>query len=445
MTEEPSLQPIYTMLSVNAPILLYSGRLIVEQGSKSFEGTGTLSYEWLPKPTCKFSVSLDESGHVPEVGEAALRHDEGSSPSYKVGIFSSEREQDHNTSTVRVSGSFSLMTRGNDSQLSACIFHLPNFTRFLGKIIDVGGKRFYRGRAVMEWSIWKVTLQLLPSSDKKLYESLSSLGGCAFTNVGEIRRRDGRPFKAKVLQPALESITWWLSFCRGFWVAPLLPVGLGSDGNPKWFAWVDYNVDRSQGIMTWADPHTESFLEDTFAGFMKRMESETWAEPIRLSVWWYLAGNTKGGGGMEGALILMQAAFELLAWTLFVEERHMTEEEFGKMKASQKIRLLLSKASIPILIPDYLQSLCKVAAENDWQDGPRILTEIRNGLVHPALEKRRIVINVDGLAMFEAWNLSLWYLELLLLWLFNYKGRYVNRLRREIPRTNAVETVPWDC
>jgi hypothetical protein len=43
----------------------------------------------------------------------------------------------------------------------------------------------------------------------------------------------------------------------------------------------------------------------------------------------------------------------------------------------------------------------------------------------------------------ESWLLTLWYLELSLLRLFNYQGTYANRLIRGGFSGNEAETVPW--
>jgi hypothetical protein len=44
--------------------------------------------------------------------------------------------------------------------------------------------------------------------------------------------------------------------------------------------------------------------------------------------------------------------------------------------------------------------------------------------------------------LFEAWNLSMWYTELVLLWLFDFDGRYRNRLNLEAG-PYETEPVPW--
>lgn len=132
---------------------------------------------------------------------------------------------------------------------------------------------------------------------------------------------------------------------------------------------------------------------------------------------------------------------------------------FDKLPASDKIRLLLSKfnistklppnweTSVPELYklfgqqpPQPLQNLVAIANENgnQWVDGPHAFTEFRNGIVHP--RKLKKVLNADAGVTVEVCNLGRWYLELVLLSLCGYQGKYVNRLL--IPR-QAPEFVPW--
>jgi hypothetical protein len=88
-----------------------------------------------------------------------------------------------------------------------------------------------------------------------------------------------------------------------------------------------------------------------------------------------------------------------------------------------------------------------VATALSWSDGPEILVGLRNALVHPTVEKRRrLEVALEGVfdwAYFEASALSLWYLELLLLSLFDYRGEYSNRLVLSGFRGQEVERVPW--
>jgi hypothetical protein len=74
---------------------------------------------------------------------------------------------------------------------------------------------------------------------------------------------------------------------------------------------------------------------------------------------------------------------------------------------------------------------------NCWKDGPEAIVLIRNELVHP---ERQLPIKI-GTVIAEAWNLSQWYAELMILRLSGYDGPYSNRLKRNW--VGQVESVPW--
>jgi len=72
-----------------------------------------------------------------------------------------------------------------------------------------------------------------------------------------------------------------------------------------------------------------------------------------------------------------------------------------------------------------------------WNNAPHALTEIRNSLVHPEHKRRRQFDTV----YYEAWNLGLWYLAMVLLAVCEYSGTYRNRLKKRY--VGQVEKVSW--
>ena len=149
-------------------------------------------------------------------------------------------------------------------------------------------------------------------------------------------------------------------------------------------------------------------------------------------------------GGVEGSVILAQAAFEVLAWTLLVEDKQvLSEDGFQKLPAMDKLRLLISDCGIPLGIPSSLSLLSAIAKAENWKDGPQALTELRNALVHSNPKKRKKVLGADIGVRHEASDLSLWYLELVILRICGYNCYYANRLVRGGYRGNEIESVPW--
>jgi hypothetical protein len=143
--------------------------------------------------------------------------------------------------------------------------------------------------------------------------------------------------------------------------------------------------------------------------------------------------------------VIEQAALEMLSWVRLVESEPVySHEDFHSRRypAAEKIRLLLSTFNISLAIPDELPSLLAQALENNWGTGPQALTVIRNRIVHSSPENRERIRDLSTYPIMETWKLGLWYMELLLLSLFEYQGVYHNRFRRD-RNVRDVEPVPW--
>ena len=159
----------------------------------------------------------------------------------------------------------------------------------------------------------------------------------------------------------------------------------------------------------------------------------TRAKNTHTAIYWYIRASGIAPG-VDGGIILLQAALELLAWQYFILDGHApAPKQFLKTAASDRIRMLLQACGIPINIPTELTDLVIVAAQRHWHDGPKALAGVRNQLVHPGTH--------PGVPYYDAWRLAEWYVELVLLHMASFKGEYSNRIRRRW--IGEVERVPW--
>jgi hypothetical protein len=142
-------------------------------------------------------------------------------------------------------------------------------------------------------------------------------------------------------------------------------------------------------------------------------------------------------------LILVQAALERLSWELLVRHKEiLSADGFSRLPAADQIRLLLAQCSIPLSVPAALEEIIAAARQFNWNDGPQALVETRNKVIHPpkkegAGQKTKTVR--PELPIYEACLLGQWYLELVLLRLFDFTGRYLNRTRK----WQCTDDVPW--
>lgn len=111
--------------------------------------------------------------------------------------------------------------------------------------------------------------------------------------------------------------------------------------------------------------------------------------------------------------------------------------KYDNLTAAAKLTELLETMKVTVSIPAKLTDIAQFADKNNWSDAPTMLAEVRHGYVHPNRRRRAVVLAASNLATFEAWQLSVWYQELGLLYFLNHQGEYRNRL------TGQIEKVPW--
>ncbi len=450
-TNPVGLKPIYSTPVANKVVILYDGCLSVTQGTETYTGKGFVQLEWLPRPRIWFHFyQQDDSQERIDIlsglglGKALLRLLDASQDveAYinQLRFYSFGGQDD---SRPALSGIIESVDRIEQKMMSYLIFHVVNFRDYHGAgIRDESTMCAWDGRAVVQAGDWQLTLDK-NQDGKPFFDDLKALGGYAITHVGKLERVDGGVFSVDHVDEMREALFRYLSFCRGGWVAPILLVGFDASDKRVFEQWRLTKVERWRNVASWFNDSSVDGLVAGFPGFLERWRDETWNEPLLLALHWYGEANMSAGG-VEGAVILAQAAFEVLAWTLLVEDKQvLSEDGFQKLPAMDKLRLLISDCGIPLGIPSSLSLLTAIAKAENWKDGPQALTELRNALVHSNPKKRKKVLGADIGVRHEASDLSLWYLDLILLRIFVYNGSYANRLVREGFRGNEIEAVPW--
>jgi hypothetical protein len=140
------------------------------------------------------------------------------------------------------------------------------------------------------------------------------------------------------------------------------------------------------------------------------------------------------------------AGLEHIMWQTLVLGGGMTEDQYRRAEAHHLLRIVLTDAQIPTDIDVNLLPVTArfVADEKVRQgrilDGPEVVTQVRNRLVHPRDAQER-VYRLDGLVA-EVWRLMRHYLVLLILHSLGYQGSYRD-LRRTRGWAGEVGSVPW--
>jgi hypothetical protein len=288
----------------------------------------------------------------------------------------------------------------------------------------------------LEGAGWTVAIRPGPST-KNVMKQLEDRGGYAMTHRFDVTKSDGSRLEAGGATSIIEALRLLLSFARGSLCGVGLTSALSSEQTVLWQQWGFSQTSRWSTTPNWFSSPQGQFLRGLFPGFVRELEGSQ-REHITSVIEMYAESN-RDEPDVKPSLMLSQSALELLSWLELVENGAMSADGFKSLPAADRVRLLLHLCNIQASIPASLAPLTR-AASGAKLDGPGVLCEIRNSLVHPGKKANQ---TLTPYVLGEAWLLSMWYLELALLNKFRYAGPYVNRLLVSAGTRPFVEPVPW--
>ena len=306
------------------------------------------------------------------------------------------------------------------------IINLPHYV-FVGP----GGKNVLE----LAWKDWKATIGPIPTT-LQFRESVQC-PEYRFTHHLRLTRADGESFSSEEAIKELDMLSRFLSFCRGKWVSTALTTALDENGSLALAEWGTGKISPASDANNWLDIFGGGQMSELYSSFRDKMGDETLRGMVDILLYWYVRGDTNLVGP-DGALILLQTALERASWhVLVIERKALSPDGFVRISAADQLRLLLNTLSIPQAIPADLEGLSSFVKDSP-KDGPQALTLIRNRLVHPVKNPSK----VQTYPYYQAYLLAKWYLELILLRLFDFSGKYSNCTKKNRWR-GQVEHVPW--
>ena len=193
------------------------------------------------------------------------------------------------------------------------------------------------------------------------------------THSCAIRKNDNATFSSGEALELLNVFHDAMTFAAGLWVAPVFVCGFGSDQQIAWKEWGTRPLHPDiGGADTWFDTHHGETLIGILPGLWElRKESER-TQTFHSALYWYVR-STPTRAGVDGGIVLLQAALELLSWQLFVGDRKaLSHEGFRKLPDDDHLRLLIESCGIPIGIPQERSRGQSQGTELErWAEGAR--------------------------------------------------------------------------
>lgn len=235
---------------------------------------------------------------------------------------------------------------------------------------------------------------------------------------------------------------FWLAFMRGAWVGPALPEAYLLN-TCVWRQISGGRVSSSAPVNSWLPVNYPLSIEisTAFRNFERLWFNDIWNYSLKNAIGWYVEAN-RPFLMLDSRIVLSQIALEQLAWVRCVDCGDYTDKDFEKFGAGAKIRCLLNVLKIEDSIPQQLELLSEYGKENN-KDGSDTVALIRNTIAHsnPAKIRGRKTLDQDRRLVLQCHQLITEYLELAILAICGYQGKYRSRTR--VVQGQDVLTVPW--
>lgn len=260
----------------------------------------------------------------------------------------------------------------------------------------------------------------------------------SFTHVAEIKFETPQP--AEAFQQIRTTLFRALSLMHGRWVGLFGPWLYRGDTLVQLCPCVT-KTSRNGGSITWYPDTVLGVFEELVSRLHKAFSDRDRGEAIQSGFHWSVEASLCAGG-VEGSLILQQAALESLAWYEVVQKRkHCSTSGFQNLPAADKIRWYCSLNCIKTAIPDHSTELVAYAKAYDHvNDLVDVLIDVRNALVHGTPRKvERVMRRVRG----EEERSELWYqvsglVDQAVLAAIGYNGKI---FRKDLPASFAIQAI----
>lgn len=419
---------------------IFEGQLELTAGEFHKPVAGRVWSSLAPRPTVRISIETASLDDAPDLlGTTAVVRFGEQDEAHQVLFARTNHSVSNGMSTSTACGVV-LGTKPSTALVDELTFELINFPARAVPYSD--------GPIVVEgW--WLELTPTLPHQDFTRVVEGETLFVTTFRAV--LCRDDGKPFSAADGLRALDAVRVALSFAAGARVG-LWNVGAGHTGaRSSWLTLGSPNVAPWHSRHQWLSVFDKAGLAPILEALLRRRsQSENDWNVDQLVIEYHAEANSVAP--LEMRVAAAQAGLELLSWDHLVESgdttlgnsRSVRKSTYTGLAASAVMEMMIQEASIPLLIPSSAASLVSHGVRDGdatgTSTGPVALARVRNAVTHP--RRRHGDLSYPHDVWLAAWQLSVHYLELLILRRLGYTGAYVDRF--SAVWHSDTEPVPWN-
>ncbi|RCS53970.1 hypothetical protein DTL42_02070 [Bremerella cremea] len=347
---------------------------------------------------------------------------------------------------LRVGTTISGTVSGESVPLSSSRMRLLviNGPRFHGDPIDFGDVST-AGRVRARVADCSITIDQIPSLKNKSKDKDNA--AYRFTHLVELMPDQLGSDVTDILDTIFRS----LSFMKGRWVGLVGPWCFDENDQLVDIAYRNTKVSHYGDSVSWFYEDIRDALSQ-LAPMIHATRSDEGRYQALLTAQHWSVESSLCAGGVEGSLILQQAALECLSWheLIEVQNRH-SKSRFKDIPAADKIRELLTSWNIGIDIPSKFDAIANFAQEKKNSDPtyaadiPAAMVSIRNILVHAEPSRSLALFSRERSSeeIMDIWKLAQTVLQQAILASLGYQGKIVNRNTDATTVWDATGPVPW--
>jgi len=429
----------------NEEIKIIEGAFILKNDILEIEIKGKVIYKWFPEKGVEFSGDL--TSNIRDFRKRnVFDYYQFSYNNLIIGEVFISKSVSINSNQVSLKGIFTkdLLLGNKQINVDEIFFAIPNLKNIRGEFIN-----FNNNNGVSDTRLRLENNSYLLNIDKTLdyrnrLDKLELNGGFLTLYSGVLKSKKDN-ISLEESRRFFKIFDLFITFFMGRRVASIFHTGfLG--GEKKWSEFYNKNIDIYKKSESWTLNYSTEGVNELFNEFTSLCEDEDDKDFLKTVIHWYVEANNNSGY-TEGSIIMAQTALELLYnWLLIEKKQLITGNDSINISASNKIRLLLSEIKVDKNIPKTLNNLLELINSNkDYKncDAPEIIVQIRNAIIHSQLKKREKLSKITLQAKDEALKIYIWYIELSILYILKYKGKYSNRCSNELFPKDRETYVPW--
>jgi len=436
------IEPPVTMTEAGQPVLIHSGNFSLIKDGLTIPVNGRITFDWYPFTRISIEGKIKIKNKETYQSVENFGTHEVVINGHKFGDCSiSSVATDSEKSSIKIKGKLYENNGLGDKSIKVDLirFSIPNLSELWGSVVTKISKNTefnFVSRVVFENDNHVITIDK-QHNYSQLHESLLTKGGCVILYAGELKNKTGL-ITYNEAKKNLECFEKFLDLLNGRKISILFMTGYLNE-NKVWTDYSPHSVTSYNNVARWVCRHSNDGFNELYNEFLKLWDDDNDKNFLSFAMHWYVEANSNSGY-TEGSIILSQVALELIYNYLIIEKNNLLiGKDANGISAANKIRLLLSHLQIENKVPAKLTNLKQYIDSNpDITDAPEALTQIRNALVHSELKKRSKINNIDFDVINDTLDLSLWYIEMSLLFILKYKGKHINRTSNY-----NLEKVPW--